>query len=91
LGLDSSDESVGATNFAELVAKLTEILTTSKSTKKDSVKSCVIALSNAEILRHLDSFLLPGLLHLAQLTQLNICVIFISRIPWSRWQIIQVS
>ena len=59
LGLDVDEDDSSATNFAELVAKLVDILTT-KLTTKTKERNCVIALSNAEILRHLDSFLLPG-------------------------------
>jgi hypothetical protein len=61
LGLIEDEEESSATNFAELVAKLIDILTTKSTTKtKETAKNCVIALSNAEILRQLDSFLLPG-------------------------------
>ena len=91
LGHGVTDDDVdidGVSNFAELVTKISDILMSKASAAK--TKNVVIALSNAEILRQLDSFLIPGFLRLAELTQLNICVIFISRIPWSRWQIIQV-
>jgi len=59
LGLDDDESDSSATNFAELVAKLVDILTPKLKTEKKE-KNCVIALSNAEILRQLDSFLLPG-------------------------------
>ena len=56
LGLDDDENDSSATNFAELVSKLVDIVTPTKSREKN----CIIALSNAEILRQLDSFLLPG-------------------------------
>ena len=56
LGLKSSVDVENAANFTVFVDKLSDILTSTAT----STNSCVIALSNAEILRSLDPLLLPG-------------------------------
>ena len=58
LGLKSCSDAENAANFTDFVDKLTDIL--SSTATKPATRKCVIALSNAEILRSLDQLLLPG-------------------------------
>ena len=85
-------------NFAELVSRLKTMFETDA---KNSLRtSIVIGLTHAEMLRSVESYVLPGLLRLSSIIQSRlldssyeigdnynpICVILMSRLPWTKWE-----
>ncbi|CAG8495779.1 28_t:CDS:2 [Acaulospora morrowiae] len=53
---------------------------------KDSSETRYLIFDNAELLWELSSTLVPALLTLPQWTGLNICVIFITQVPWEKFR-----
>ena len=80
--------------FSEFVGKLNKLnmlvcnRRNSIQLKIDIASKVVIVLTNADRLRSLDPFLLPGLMKLNELVdEVNISVVLVSKLPWSKWRL----
>ena len=88
----------GVSNFAEFVSRLKTMF---ENDAKNNVRtSILIGLTHAEMLRSVESNVLPGLLRLSSIIQSRlshssddtrdaynpVCVILMSRLPWTKWE-----
>ena len=79
-------------NLAEFVFRLKRMFQNDADMKVNTLT--LIGLSHAEMLRGVESNVLPGLLRLATIVQSRlstdvsnpVCVILMSRLPWSKWE-----
>ncbi len=94
-------------NFSEFVANLSQILEPQKDSCVISITSSetlrnldplllpgletVFTYKTIIYCYHQFIIINLGILRLSEICQQNICVVFVSRIPWSRWQITQVN
>ena len=82
--------------FPDFVCKLNK-LNMLVCNRRNSIKlnintasKVVIVLTNADRLRSLDPFLLPGIMKLNELVdEINISVVLVSKLPWSKWRLTQ--
>ena len=79
-------------NLADFVYKLKRIA--QHDTQSNHSSLTIIGLAHAEMLRNLEPCVLPGLIRLSSIVNSrleskslhSICVVMMSRIPWSKWE-----
>merc|ERR1711981_1020031 len=81
-------------NFSDFVGKLNKLnmLVCNRGNSNrlniNTASKVVIVLTNADRLRSLDPFLLPGLMKLNEpVDKVNISVVLVSKLPWSKWRL----
>ena len=88
----NADSSGGVHYLSELVFRIKKLFQQDAEMKMNSLT--LIGLAHAEMLRNLESTVLPGFLRLSNMIQSRlssnfdnaICVILMSRLPWSKWE-----
>ena len=85
--LDEEDDDFDPPPKCDNMTDFLRQLKNSLSSRQLTSETFYIVLDKAERLRDIEANVLPAFLRLQELTQLNICVIFISQIVWEKFQV----
>ena len=85
--LDEEDDDFDPPPKCDNMTDFLRQLKNSLSSRQLISETFYIVLDKAERLRDIEANVLPAFLRLQELTQINICVIFISQIVWEKFQV----
>ena len=85
--LDEEDDEFDPPPKCDNMTDFLRQLKNSLSSRQLTSETFYIVIDKAERLRDIEAKVLPAFLRLQELTQLNICVIFISQIVWEKFQV----